>query len=433
MKFLLITPLAEKSLLGKDFYFRLPPLGPLRVAALTPPDWEVKIIDEKVETLDLEQDADLVGITVMTPAANRAYKIARSFRERGIKVIMGGMHASNVPDEASQHCDSIFIGEAEDIWEGALEDFKKGQLKKVYKRQNGYPSIACRPLSNWNHYEGKGYLPVHFIETTRGCPHNCDFCSVTNIFGGKFRLRPVDEVEQEIKGLKPFEGRFILKNVVFFVDDNIYGNKRHTKELLKRIMPYSLKWLGQASMNIANNDEILSLCKKSGCMGLAIGFETLSSGNLKDVKKSVNNPQNYIEAIKKMHDYGIGISGNFMFGFDEDDEGVFDRTLEFVLKAKLDSCYFSIVTPYPGTKYYTKLLKEGRLIDNDWSNYNTNHVVHKPKLMSPEKLLEGFNYALKECWSCSSIIKRLWGNGTYKNYWYPMNFGFKRSIHNLIK
>jgi len=167
-------------------------------------------------------------------------------------------------------------------------------------------------------------------------------------------------------------------------------------------------------------------------MGVAIGFESLSTDNLKGMKKSFNKPQNYIDAIKKAHDCGIGISGNFMFGFDHDDEGVFERTLEFVVKAKLDSCYFGIVTPYPGTRLYARLQKEGRLIDNNWSNYNTNSVVFKPTLMTPEKLLDGFQYALKECWSYPNIIRRLWGNGTYKNYFYPMNFGFKKSIDKIV-
>jgi len=201
MKFLLISPLAEKCLLGRNFYFRLPPLGLLRVAALTPPEWEVIVADEKVEPLDLGQSADLVGISTMTPAANRAYEIADSFRARGVKVIMGGMHVSNLPDEALKHCDSVLIGEAEDIWEDILDDFKKGELKNIYRNGGVYPPIANRPFSNWNHYNGKEYLPVHFIETTRGCPNNCEFCSVTSTFGGKFRTRPTEEVEKKFRDL----------------------------------------------------------------------------------------------------------------------------------------------------------------------------------------------------------------------------------------
>jgi len=433
MKVLLISPLASKSFLGGDFYFRLPYLGLLKVAALTPPDWDVNIVDEKVEALDLTQDADLVGITAMTPAVNRAYEIADSFRTRGIKVVMGGMHVSKLPDEALQHCDSVVIGEAEQLWDKVLGDFKRGELKLVYQHENGYPSLANFPAPDWKLYEGKRYLPVHFIETTRGCPHNCEFCSVTNSFGGKFRNRPVDEVEKEIQNLKPFEGMFVLKNGVFFVDDNIISNRVHAKELLNRIIPYNLKWTGQASVNIAKNDEILELCKKSGCIGLIVGFESLSQGNLANMGKTFNTPDNYIDVIKKLHDYGIGVTGAFVFGFDHDDESVFDRTIEFVIKAKLDVCYFSILTPYPGTRVYSQMLQEGRIIDHDWSNYNTNSVVFMPKLMKPEKLYDGFHYALKESFSYTAIFKRLWGNGTYKNFFYPMNFGFRQTVRKTIK
>lgn len=431
-KLLLISPLASKSLLGGDFYFRLPTLGLLKVAALTPPDWELKIADEKVEPLDLKESADLVGITAMTPAVNRAYEIADSFRQRGIKVVMGGMHVSKLPDEALKRCDSVIIGEAEGIWQTVLDDFKKGVLKQIY-RHMAYPPLANLPMPNWDIYREKRYLPVHFVETTRGCPHNCEFCSVTNSFGGKFRNRPIDEVEKEIQNLKPFEGRFILKNVVFFVDDNIISNKTYAKEFLKRIIPYNLKWLGQTSVNIVKDDEILDLCRKSGCMGLLIGFESLSNDNLSRMGKGFNKPDNYFDVIKKVHDYGIGINGSFIFGFDNDDEGVFERTVEFTIKAKLEMGYFSILTPYPGTGLYDKLNSEGRIIDSNWSRYNTNNVVFKPKCMSPEKLLDGYYDALKYFHSFPSIYKRLWGTTSKWNFFLPMNLGFRQTIKKTIK
>jgi len=420
-------------MLGGDFYFRLPYLGLLKVASLTPPDWQVNIIDEKVEPLDLNQDADLVGITAMTPAVTRGYEIAEAFRQRGKQVIMGGMHISKMPEEALQHCDSVVIGEAEGLWPYVLDDFSKGTLKRIYRHENGYPALGGLPAPDWDLYRNKRYLPVHFVETTRGCPHNCEFCSVTSSFGGKFRNRPLDEVEKEIQNLKPFEGRFILKNVVLFVDDNIISNRKHAKELLQRMIPYNLKWLGQTSFNIINDDEILALCRKSGCIGLLIGFETLSATNLAAIGKGFNKPDHYIDVVKKLHDYGIGVDGSFVLGFDNDDEGVFERTADFIVKAKLDVCYFSILTPYPGTRLHTRLIEEGRIIDHDWSNYNTNNVVFEPKMMTPEKLLDGFHYVLKEAFSYSSIFQRLWGNSSYKNFFYPMNFGFRQTIKKTIR
>lgn len=430
-KLLLISPIAAKSIMGKDFYFRLPTLGLLKVAALTPEEWEVKIIDEKVEPVDLNEQADLVGITSMTPAVNRGYEIADSFRRRGITVIMGGMHPSKLPNEALGHADSVVIGEAEGLWPGVLDDFKNGILKPVYKH-NGYPSLANMNRPDWGLYRNKGYLPVHFVETTRGCPHDCEFCSVTNSFGGRFRSRPSEEVEDEIRLLKPFDGRFLLKNVVFFVDDNIISNRAYAREFLKRIEPYNLKWLGQASVNIANDDEMLRLMQKSGCMGLLVGFETLSTNNLSSVGKNFNHPSKYADVVKKIHDYGIGVNGAFVFGLDDDDESVFDTTSEFIVKAKLDVCYFSILTPYPGTVLYDRFRKEDRIIDYDWSNYTTSTVVYKPKKLTPEKLIDGYYQAYRNVFGYTSIFRRLWGTQTRKNFFWPMNFGFKQSVNRSI-
>ncbi|MBF0486751.1 MAG: B12-binding domain-containing radical SAM protein [Nitrospirae bacterium] len=433
MKLTLISPLASKSLLGGDFFFRLPSLGLLKVAAATPPEWEVSIIDEKAERLPDDIDADLVGITAMTPAVKRGYEIADTLRSKGKTVVMGGMHASKLPQEALNHVDAVVIGEAEGIWPRLLTDFKRGSLKKIYQHENGYPALDKLSIVNWNLYKGKRYLPVHFVETTRGCPFNCEFCSVTSSFGGRFRNRPVDEVEREIQSLKPFEQRFILKNTVFFVDDNIIGNRAHAKEMLTRIKPYNLKWLGQASSNIAKDAELLKLCKDSGCMGLLVGFESLSKANLSKMGKGFNKPDDYVEIVKRFHEHGLGIDGAFVFGFDDDDEDVFDRTIEFTIRAKLDVCYFSILTPYPGTRLYEQMEAEGRIIERDWSYYNTNNVVFKPKLLSPQRLLSGYYKALKEAYSYPNIVRRLWGNGSYKNFFYPMNFGFRQSINKTTR
>jgi radical SAM superfamily enzyme YgiQ (UPF0313 family) len=432
-RLLLISPLGEKSLLGSDFYFRLPYLGLLKVASLTPPDWDVTIVDEKIETLDLSQDADLVGITAMTPLVKRGYAIADHFRARGIPVVMGGMHVSKLPDEALTHCDSVVVGEAEDLWDKLITDLERDELKPVYRHEQGFPSLDNRPLANWDLYRDKGYLPVHFVETTRGCPFNCDFCSVTSYFGGKFRNRCVDDVEREIQSLKPFAGPFTLKNVVFFTDDNIISSKHHARELLTRMVPYNLKWLGQTSADMAQDEEMLALCRKSGCMGLLVGFESLSAETLASVHKGFNKPQQYLEVVKKMHDHGIGVNGSFVFGFDSDDPDVFERTLEFIVKAKLDVCYFSILTPYPGTALYDQMEREGRILDHDWDHYNTHSVVYQPKGMTPDQLLAGYRMVLKESFTVPNIFRRMWGNGTQYNFFFPMNFGFRQTIRTSLK
>ena len=430
MNLLLVSPLTSKSLLGADFYFRMPTLGMLRVAAATPSDWKVTILDEKVEPIDFSRPADLVGITGMTPAINRGYEIADAFRARGVPVVMGGIHVSMMPEEALAHCDSVVIGEAEGLWPRLLLDLRQGRMQRLY-RHEAFPELERLGGPDWSLYDGKGYLPFHCVETSRGCPHGCDFCSVTNYFGGCYRTRPPEEVEEEIQGLRPFEGRFMLKNVVFFVDDNIAGRRTHARDLLTRIIPYRLKWLGQASTPVAREDELLDLCRKSGCMGLLIGFETLSKEKLKAVRKGFNSPENYLDVIHKIHDYGIGVSGAFVFGLDGDDEGVFDRTYEFVQKAKLESPYFSILTPYPGTRLCQKLAKERRIIDHDWSNYNTNTVVYRPQGMTAQQLFDGYFRLQNAVHTVPAIVQRFWGTTSKANFWLPMNYGFRRSIKKL--
>ena len=243
--------------------------------------------------------------------------------------------------------------------------------KHVIEERYGNLFQMYEKIVDENPYETP--MPVHFIETTRGCPFDCEFCSVTIAFGGKYRSRPVDEVVDEVKKLRPFEGRFKLDNCVFFVDDNIFSNRVYARELLTRVADLKINWFSHASINIANDPEMLRLCQNSGCGGLLIGFETLSPSTMKTIGKKPNHPEHYLEIVKKIHDFGVGIDASFVFGFDTDDEGVFDRTLEFVHKAKIEIPYYSILTPYPGTRLHKRLCAENRILTSDWSLYDTNH------------------------------------------------------------
>lgn len=432
-RLLLIAPLSPGSLMGGGFFFRMPGLGLLKVAALTPPGWQVKIVDEKVEKLDLNEEADLVGITAMTTTVQRGYELADHFRGRGIKVVMGGMHVSALPDEALAHCDTVVVGEAENLWPELLGDFAERRMRRVYRHQLEFPSLAMLPRPDWDLYRDKRYLPVHFVETTRGCPIDCEFCAVSTAFGGKYRSRPQDEVLRELRALRPFDGPFTLKNCVFFVDDNIVSNRAYAREFLARLKDLKLRWFAQASMNFARDPEILKLSRESGCVGVFIGFESLSPETLRAAGKRVNRPDDYLDVVQRIHDHGIGIDGSFVFGFDTDDAGVFDRTLEFVLRAKIEVAYFSILTPYPGTRLYNRLAREDRLLSRDWSLYDANHVVFRPKQFTPDELLAHYHRAFSELYSISGIFRRLWGTTAWKNFFYPMNFGFRQSVRSLCR
>jgi radical SAM superfamily enzyme YgiQ (UPF0313 family) len=383
------------------------------LAALTPPDIEVKITDENVEAVDFEEDVDLVGVTGMLMHAPRAYEIARRFRERKIPVVIGGPHASSLPLEAKEHVDAVVIGEAENIWEGLIEDFKKRCLRPFYRAQS-FCSMERLPFPRLDLLRREAYMTVNCVQTTRGCPHQCDFCHVTHFFGKTYRYRPVDEVMEEVKRL---EGNFIV-----FIDDNIAGNRRYAKELFTRLKPLKKKWASQASMTLTRDPELLKLAAESGCVSLFIGVESLSSENLKDVNKAFNQAYPLEEAMKALHDHDIMILAGFIFGLDHDDEGVFERTLRFCERNRIELPSFFILTPLPGTALFQRMDSEGRLLHKNWGQYNGATVVFKPRLMTEETLQRGFHWACKEGYSWGSIFKRVF---------HPQQRFFTRVVSNI--
>ncbi len=393
MKLKLIVPVAVKQ---KSWirYFVLPPLNLLYLAALTPKDVEVTIIDEHVDKIDFEKEVDLVGITSLTATAPRAYEIADEFRKRGIKVVLGGIHPSVVPQEAVQHADTVVIGEAENLWPQVIEDFTKERLKKFYQSSQK-PSLKNLPLPRRDLLQGKRYLTKNFIQTTRGCPFDCDFCSVTTFFGKRHRFRPIGDVIKEIESLN---GNFTV-----FADDNVAAHTKYAKELFKALIPCKKRWFSQADLTMAQDEELLRLAAKSGCEGVYIGLESLSDIGLKKFKKQIN----FKEAINRFKSYGIRVEGSFIFGFDCDDKKVFEKTLKFAQELRLDAATFHLLTPLPGTKLYEKLEKENRIVERDWSKYDLSTVVFEPKQMTREELQEGVRWATQEFYSLFSITKRL--------------------------
>jgi len=395
----------------KDIWFAR--LTLTAVAALTPPDIEVKITDENVEPIDFEEKVDLVGVTGMVMHAPRAYQIAQRFRDRGIPVVMGGPHASSLPFEAKQYADAVVIGEAESVWRRLIEDFKEGCLRPFYKA-DAYCSMKGIPVPRRDLLHKEAYMTVNCVQTTRGCPHQCDFCHVTHFFGKTYRCRPVEEVIEEVQRL---EGEFVV-----FIDDNIAGNRIYAKELFTRLKPLKKKWASQASMTLTRDPELLKLAAESGCVSLFIGVESLSSENLKDVNKAFNHASQFEEALKALHDHDIMILAGFIFGLDHDDEGVFERTLRFCERNRIELPTFFILTPLPGTALFQRMEAEGRLLHKDWGHYNGATVVFKPRLMTEETLQRGFNWACKEGYSWSSIFKRVF---------HPQQRFFTRVVSNI--
>lgn len=375
-----------------------PPLGLAMVAALTPEGVEVSLTDENVTDIDFQRETDLVGITALTATAGRAYEIADTFRARGVKVVLGGIHPSVLPEEASRHADAVVIGEAEGIWPNLIEDFKANKLQGVY-RQCERPSLLSLPIPRRDLFAEGAYLVRHTVSTTRGCPYSCSFCSVAAFFGHTYRCRPLGEILKEIETLK--DRKFIV-----FVDDNIVGNPKFAKELFRALIPYKIKWFGQASVTVARDDELLKLAAVSGCIGLLIGFESLYPANLDMVGKRVNLVNQYENVIRKIHSYGISIQGNFIFGLDQDDVGIFKRTVRFAQKMRLESANFAFLTPYPGTALCESLNKAGRIVTTDWTQYE-HDIVFEPKLMSREMLQKGHDWACRKFYSIPSIWRRV--------------------------
>ena len=358
MKLELIVPATHENQ-GKPKKAILPPLGMALIAALTPPDVEVSLTDENVAPVNFQKEVDMVGITSLTSTSQRAYKIADKFRAMGKKVVLGGIHPSILAEEASQHADAVVIGEAEGIWPGVIADFRANKLQKIY-RQNVRPSLVDLPNPRRDLFTKSSYYFTNTIFTTRGCPYSCSFCTVASFFGHTYRCRPVAEVINEIKTLN-------RKKLFIFLDDNIVGNPKYSKELFRALIPLKIKWVGQCSVTIAKDDELLKLAAASGCVDLFIGFESLTASNLTAVGKKINTVDEYETIIKKLHNAGIGVHGFFIFGLDGNDVGSCKRTVRFAQKTRLESVQFDIFTPYPGTAIFESLDKEGRILNKDWS------------------------------------------------------------------
>lgn len=378
--------------------YPIPQLSLPTIAALTDDRFDVSIVDDNIEAVDFDAKTDLVGITTMTTLAPRAYEIAQEFRKRGVPVILGGIHASMMLEEASKYADCVVIGEAEGIWRTVLDDFVAGKLKKTYKGTVLH-NLENLPRPRLDLLKKERYFSNNLIMASRGCPHDCHYCSVTTFWGKGFRYRPIPEVVEELRSLPD--------NMVFFADDNLYGNKVYAKKLFKEIAPLKKKWSCQGDSLIANDPELLRLAAEAGCQWIFIGIESISQKNLAQMRKSFNKVSQYKESFKKIQDAGISIFGSFIFGLDEDDERVFKDTVRFAIDVKLDAANFYILTPLPGTKLFQEMKAAGRVLHTEWDKYDANHVVFKPAKLTQEALLEGLISAYNDFYSLPSIAKRI--------------------------
>lgn len=397
------------------------------LAALTPPDWEVKIMDENIEPIDFDSPTDLVGISVRTMFAKRAYEIASRFREKGVKVVLGGIHTSMLPEEASRYADSIVVGEAEHVWHELIRDFKNGGLKKIYK-STFHPDLSVNPMPDRSLMKNDKYL-LHVVQTTKGCPFFCDFCSVHAFDGTKIRHRSIEQVMADIKATQHDRIRE-RKKAIFFADDNIVADRKYAKEFFRELAPLNIGWSCQASINVSKDDEILDLMAKSGCGGILIGFESIAEDNLRQMNKKINLTQDFSTAINKIHSHGIAVQGSFIVGHDNDTQESFQRLADFINKNNVLFALISILTPFPGTGLFHRMEKEGRLLNKDWERYDSKTVVFKPKNMTPRELKKGFIHVYREVYSFKSIYRKL------KHFWemdfwqeqnrrYPIKFKYR--------
>ena len=416
---------------GEDYIrtWQMESLPAAVLAGLTPKDVDVSFYDDRMESIPYDLPTDAVAISVETYTAKRAYQIASEYRQRNIPVIMGGFHATLLPEEVEQYADTIVVGEAETLWEGVIEDLRHGRLKRKYHSKER-PSLDKIRLDR-SIFKNKRYLPIGLIETGRGCRYACNFCAIQSFFDNTHRSRPVDAIVKEIESLKK------EKNIFFFVDDNFIGNIKEAKALLRALIPLKIRWITQMSIDGANDEELLSLLDQSGCKGVLIGFESLNKENLKLMNKSFNTLHGgYNKALENLRRYNIRIYATFVFGYDHDSVDSFDEAVEFAKEQKFYIAAFNHLTPFPGTPLYEQLKKEGRMRFETWwldENYRYNDLPFEPKKLLPQDVTDLCVSSRRKFYALGSIMTRAFSRVNrsdafmFRNF-FPINLMHRKDV-----
>ncbi len=405
MRILLVLPAANHlrvspadSQVPRRAMLRFSVLPLLTVAALTSKEHTVSICDENVEAVDFEAAVDLVGVSFMTALAPRAYEVAAEFRARGKIVIAGGFHPTLCADEVAEHFDATVVGDAEELWPRVLADAERGTLQRVYRHDT--PADLSRtptPRRDLIARSARHYATTAALETGRGCAHGCRYCSITAFHQRTHRSRPLERVLAELQ---------TLPRGVMFVDDNIIGDRDYARALFTAMVPMNKRWISQCSIEIADDAELLALAKRAGCRGLFVGVETLSAENLRAVGKEFNDASRMLERLRTIRRAGIGVQAGVIVGMDADDVAVFERTLEFLERARVDALQLNILTPLPGTPLFEDFRRAGRILDTDWSLYDFRHVVIRPARMTPVQLQAGADWLYREYYRPWRIVRR---------------------------
>jgi len=378
------------------------PLSLAVLAAVTPPRVHVRFVDDRLESIPYDEPTDAVAVNVETYTARRAYAVARRFRARGVPVILGGYHPTLVPREAAQHADAIVTGAAETVWPQVIDDLQSGRLRQTYCTNGKVGPASVHPRRDI--FAGKKYLPVTLIESGRGCPFACEFCSVSQFFNRTASSRPIEDVVAEIETA--------AHRTVFFVDDNIVADADRAKRLFAALRPTGARWLSQGSITMADDVQMLRLMREGGCRGILVGFESLCRATLAKMGKSFNRAaRDYDEAVRRIRDAGIAIYATFVFGYDTDDAEAIERTFEFALRQKFYMAAFNHLVPFPGTPVYERLLREKRLrVDRWWldENYRFGDVAFHPRNMPADELARRCYRARTAYYRLGSVLRRAW-------------------------